>query len=121
MSSMPVVSPKTTDEPHLTEMPGADRRAARDEAGLLRRLWRRLAVRSSATVRSCGHSDRLVVAAEEFERVQQCLNNPQEPSEAAIRGAELLRRLPTPKRQKRRVIVPPSIARPISVAPRARA
>jgi len=40
--------------------------------------------------------DVLFVAPDEFERVRQCLNSPQTPSAAAIRGAEFLRRLPTP-------------------------
>jgi hypothetical protein len=73
-------------------------RSQRDDAGLLRRLWRRLAVWSPATRRGCGHDERLVVSAEEFERVQQCLSTPPKPSAGAQAGAEILRNLPNPNR-----------------------
>lgn len=43
----------------------------------------------------------LVVSADEFAQVRECLGNPHRPSKAAIEGAEILRRLPTPSHQKR--------------------
>jgi hypothetical protein len=70
-----------------------------DLAGERTGLWdrlRRLFCSDPALAQSCNQTDALLVAPDEFDRVQQCLSNPQKPSAAAIRGAEMLRQLPTP-------------------------
>lgn len=46
----------------------------------------------------------IIVSAEEYERVLAVINSPSEPSEAAIRGAEILRKLPVPKGPVSRII-----------------
>ncbi len=60
----------------------------------VRRLWTREAPDAA---RNPSHEDTIVVTADEFERVRQCLSSPHQPSAAAIEGADILRRLPTPK------------------------
>jgi hypothetical protein len=67
-----------------------------DDAGLLRRLGRRLFAWSPVARHACNGQDAATVAPDEFERVRQCLSNPRKPSAAAIEGADILRRLPTP-------------------------
>jgi hypothetical protein len=50
------------------------------------------------TMRNNPQKDIIVVTFDELERVRQCLSNPQPPTPAAVRAAEMLRQLPTPSR-----------------------
>ena len=79
----------------------ADSRSARDSRSGLRNASRRLR-KPAADAPHEVFSDVVAVTPEEFERVRQCLNDPQErPSAAALEGAEMLRSLPMPRTPSR--------------------